>query len=303
MPVPRVTVLGSVNIDLVATAAARPAPGETVLGTGFSTGPGGKGSNQAIAAARAGASVRFLGAVGDDLFAAQLRRALTGAGVDTTGLRQVAGPSGVAVIVVDGSGENSIVVVGGANAAVRDLTDLDLAAIADADVLLCQLELPLEVVVAAARQARSAGTTVFLNPSPVQPLPDELLDAVDVLIVNETEARQLGDAVLDRVPHLVTTLGARGATLRGPDGGTHHATPPPVQVVDTTGAGDAFAGTLAASWPSDAGDALDRACAAGALATTRLGAAASAPTRAEVDAALRPVEHTRAAPPRGAGPT
>ncbi|MFC9788551.1 ribokinase [Rhodococcus sp. NPDC127528] len=274
MPVPRVTVLGSVNIDLVATTAARPEPGETVLGESFSTGPGGKGSNQAVAAARAGAAVRFLGAVGDDPFAAELRGALAGAGVDTTGLREVAGPSGVAVIVVDGSGENSIVVVGGANTTVRDLTDADRSAIAEADVLLCQLELPLGVVTAAARHARSAGTTVFLNPSPVQPLPDALLDAVDVLIVNETEARQLGDAVLGRVPHLVTTLGADGATLRGPDGSLHRATPPAVEVVDTTGAGDAFAGTLAASWPSGPADALDRACAAGALATTRRGATA-----------------------------
>ncbi|TQF73421.1 ribokinase [Rhodococcus spelaei] len=287
MPATRVTVLGSINMDLVAATARRPAPGETVLGASFSTGPGGKGSNQAIAAARAGAAVNFVGAVGDDAFALELRQALVDAEVDTALLREVEGPSGVAVIVVDESGENSIIVVGGANSTVRDLTDLDLSAIADADVLLCQLELPLGAVTAGARRAKSAGTTVALNPSPVQPLPDDLLDAVDVLIVNETEAEQIGESVLARVPHLVVTLGARGATLRGPDGRTQHASPPVVEVVDTTGAGDAFAGTLVASWHLGAAAALDRACAAGALATTRGGAAASAPTRAAVDAALR----------------
>jgi ribokinase len=285
MSAPRITVLGSINMDLVTTTPRLPAPGETILGHGFSTGPGGKGSNQAIAAARAGARVRFLGAVGDDAFARELRAALDGARVDADLLRETEGPSGVAVISVDDSGENSIVVVSGANAAMRDPTDAELGAIADADLLLSQLELPLATVIAGARHARANGTTVILNPSPVQPLPDELLACVDVLVVNETEAAQLGAATLERVPDVVTTLGARGATLRGPGGVELHSEPPTVEVVDTTGAGDAFAGTLAASWHLGREVALARACAAGALATTRAGAG-SAPTHAEVDAAL-----------------
>ncbi|MET4614232.1 ribokinase [Rhodococcus sp. PvR044] len=285
MSAPRITVLGSINMDLVTTAPRLPAPGETVLGHGFSTGPGGKGSNQAIAAARAGAEVRFLGAVGDDAFAPELRAALVGAGVDTSLLREAEGPSGVAVISVDDSGENSIVVVSGANAALREPTDAELGAIADADLLLSQLELPLAAVTAGARHARANGTTVILNPSPAAQLPDELMACVDVLVVNETEAAQLGAATLARVPDVVTTLGARGATLRGAGGLRLRSEPPAVEVVDTTGAGDAFAGTLAASWHLGRKVALARACAAGALATTRAGAG-SAPTRAEVDAAL-----------------
>ncbi|MFF0814410.1 ribokinase [Rhodococcus sp. NPDC003318] len=270
-------------MDLIARTATRPAAGETVLGTAFVTGPGGKGSNQAIAAARAGADVSFLGAVGDDGFAEVLRRALHDAGVDTTLLRTAAGPSGVAVIVVDDTGENSIVVVPGANATVEALTAAELDRIAGADTVLCQLELPIATVAACAVHARGSGTTVFLNPSPAQSLPDDLVAAVDVLLVNETEARQLGAATLDRVPHVVTTLGGRGARWRGPNGAEVHASAPRVDVVDTTGAGDAFAGTLAASWHLGPEVALRRAVAAGALATTRAGAAASCPTAGEVD--------------------
>lgn len=246
MPGPRITVLGSINMDLVTMTPRLPTPGETILGHSFATGPGGKGSNQAIAAARAGAEVTFLGTVGDDAFALELRQTLVDAEVDATLLREVEGPSGVAVISVDDSGENSIIVVSGANATVRDLTDAELGAIADADILLCQLELPLSVVTAGARHGRANATTVILNASPVRPLPDDLLGSVDVLIVNETESAQLGSGTLARVPHLVTTLGARGASHRGPDVGRLHADPPAVHVVDTTGAGDAFAGTLAA---------------------------------------------------------
>ncbi len=282
----RVTVLGSVNMDLVATTAVRPAGGETVLGTGFATGPGGKGSNQAIAASRAGARTCFLGAVGDDAFAATLRGTLAAAGVDIDLLRVIPGPSGVAVIVVDAAGENSIVVVPGANGAFTDLGDQELARIAQSDVLLCQLETPMDTVVAGATHAHSAGTLVFVNPSPVQPLPPDLIGSVDVLIVNEAEFAQLGSATVERVPHVVTTLGGRGATWRGPDGVAVHVAAPPVAVVDTTGAGDAFAGTLAASWHLGPERALRRAVVGGSLATTRAGAAASSPTADEVDALL-----------------
>ncbi|MFD1811206.1 ribokinase [Rhodococcus gannanensis] len=277
-----VTVLGSVNMDLVTTAHRLPEPGETVLGTGFHTGPGGKGANQATAAARAGANVTFLGAVGDDAFAPELRAALDAAGVDTDLVRETAGPSGIAAITVDAGGENSIVVVSGANATVYTLTEPELDRIAETDVLLMQLELPLSTVTDAAAHARRSDTLVILNPSPVQPLPDSLLDAVDVLIVNETEARQL--IATARVPYVVTTLGAAGAHLLGPDLDMT-APAPPVDVVDTTGAGDAFAGTFAACWYRGPEVALRRAVAAGALAATRPGAAA-APSAAEVDAIL-----------------
>ncbi|WP_174184451.1 ribokinase [Nocardia barduliensis] len=282
---PAIVVLGSINMDLVTTTGRRPVPGETVLGTGFAMVPGGKGANQAIAAQRAGGDARFLGAIGTDVFAAELRRTLTDAGVSTDRLRTVAGPSGVATIVVDGGGENSIIVVGGANARMTDLTEHDLAAIAAADILLCQLEIPVGTVAAAARHARANGTTVLLNPSPVRRLPAELWADVDVAVVNSGEAERLG-ADLDSVAHLVITRGATGADYRGPGDARLSRPSPRVDVVDTTGAGDAFTGALAAAWHRGPEWALTWACAAGALATTRLGASSSIPTREEITAAL-----------------
>ncbi len=276
-------VVGSINMDLVARAARMPAPGETVLGTSFATTPGGKGSNQAIAAAKAGADVAFVGAVGDDTFALELRQTLVDAEVDAERLREVPGPSGVAAITVDSSGQNSIIVVPGANSLVVDLTHDELAAIADADVLLCQLEIPLDTVTAAARHAATHGTVVILNPSPAQPLPDGLVGAVDVLVVNETEERQLGEDALTRVQHVVTTLGADGARYRGPGGEQLRVAAPSVDAVDTTGAGDAFAGALASAWSRGPLAALTFACAAGALTATRPGASAASPTRAEIE--------------------
>lgn len=276
-------VVGSINMDLVTRAARMPAPGETVLGTSFATTPGGKGSNQAIAAAKAGADVAFVGAVGDDTFALELRQTLVDAEVDAERLREVPGPSGVAAITVDSSGQNSIIVVPGANSLVVDLTHDELAAIADADVLLCQLEIPLDTVTAAARHAATHGTVVILNPSPAQPLPDGLVGAVDVLVVNETEERQLGEDALTRVQHVVTTLGADGARYRGPGGEQLRVAAPSVDAVDTTGAGDAFAGALASAWSRGPLAALTFACAAGALTATRPGASAASPTRAEIE--------------------
>ncbi|MGY2091119.1 ribokinase [Nocardia gipuzkoensis] len=282
---PAIVVLGSINMDLVTTTGRRPEPGETVLGTGFAMVPGGKGANQAVAARRAGGEVRFLGAIGTDVFAAELRRTLTDAAVSTDRLRTVAGPSGVATIVVDGDGENSIIVVGGANARMTGLTDHDLAAIAAADILLCQLEIPVDTVAAAAHHARANGTTVVLNPSPVRRLPAELWADVDVAVVNSGEAERLG-ADLDPVAHLVVTRGAAGADYRGTAGARLSRPSPQVDVVDTTGAGDAFTGALAAAWHRGPEWALTWSCAAGALATTRLGASSSIPTREEITAAL-----------------
>lgn len=282
---PTVVVLGSVNMDLVTTTDTRPTPGETVLGSGFATVPGGKGANQAIAAARSGARVRFLGAVGDDAFGTTLRSTLAEAGVDTALLRTVDGPSGVATIVVDGNGENSIIVVAGANGRVTELTEEEFAAIAAADILLCQLEIPLETVTAAARHAHAAETIVALNPSPVRPLPAELWREVDLAIVNSLESERYS-AELDRVPHVVRTLGGDGAVHRRADGTEFAVAGRTVDVVDTTGAGDAFTGALVATWATGPHTALNWANAAGAVATTRLGASSSIPDRARIDALL-----------------
>ncbi|WP_069166698.1 ribokinase [Nocardia altamirensis] len=283
--VPAIAVLGSINMDLVTTTERRPEPGETLLGTGFAMVPGGKGSNQAIAAQRAGGAVQFLGAVGDDVFAGELRRVLTDSGVGVRRLRTVDGPSGIASIVVDSGGENTIIVVGGANARLTELTEDDLDIIAAADILLCQLEIPLDTVSAAARHARANGTTVLLNPSPVQRLPAELLANVDVAVVNSGEAAELG-ADLAAIDHVVVTRGGDGVTYRGPDGTELSQPSLRVEVVDTTGAGDAFTGALAAAWHRGPEWALTWAAAAGALATTKLGASSSIPTSAEITAAL-----------------
>lgn len=282
---PAIVVLGSINMDLVTTTTRRPVPGETVLGSGFAMVPGGKGANQAIAARRAGGAVRFLGAVGDDVFAGELRGALTDAAVRTDRLRTVAGPSGIATIVVDDEGENSIIVVGGANTRMTELTEDDLAAIAAADILLCQLEIPIETVAAAASRARAHDTTVLVNPSPVRALPADLWTNIDVAVVNSVEAERLGTD-LDTVAHLVVTRGAAGADYRGPGGARLSRPSPRVDVVDTTGAGDAFTGALAAAWHRGPEWALTWACAAGALATTRLGASSAIPAREEITAAL-----------------
>lgn len=290
---PRIVVVGSINMDLTTSVSRFPAPGETLLGTAFATSAGGKGSNQAISAAKAGGDVTFIGAVGDDGFGSQLLGTLREAGVDTSLLRTVDGASGIAAITVDSNAENSIIVVAGANASVTELTEADLDAIAGADVLLCQLEIPLPTVTVAARHARANDTTVVLNPSPVQELPEKLISAVDVLIVNQTESEQLG-SITDRVPYLVTTLGADGADLRD-HAGTVHADSPMVTPVDTTGAGDAFAGAFAVEWVLDHQRALPFAAAAGSLATTVHGAAASSPRRSDTETVLANINASRRA--------
>ncbi|WP_024794620.1 ribokinase [Tomitella biformata] len=281
---PRIVVVGSANMDLITTVGRRPEPGETVLGSTFATAPGGKGANQAIAAARAGGDVAFLGAVGTDGFGKTMSDALSAAGVDITGLRLLDGASGIASITVDGTAENSIIVVPGANGEFAGLTAQDRSVVASASVLLCQLEIPLATVIEAARAAHDAGAFVMLNPSPARELPTELLERVDLLIVNESEAEQIGSHAVE---HVVTTLGAGGARYRGP-GGDARASSPEVRVVDTTGAGDAFAGALAVAWAEGGGvvgwepsAALRFGCVAGALATRAEGA--SAPSRVEIE--------------------
>ena len=268
-------MLGSINMDLVVRTGNLPVPGETTAGTDFVTLPGGKGANQAIAAARAGGRVSFVGAIGDDDYGRRLAEGLAAARVSTDRLGRVPGSSGIALITVDDAAENTIVVVPGANARVR-VANPDAELIAGADMLLIQLELPVETVLGGARVAAGAGVPVLLNPSPVAPLTAELLDLITVLVLNEGEAAALGPAALAGVPHLVTTLGAAGARYAGPDGACCEVPAPPVVAVDTTGAGDAFTGTLAVAWARGLApaDALRLAGEAGAQATTYHGATA-----------------------------
>ncbi|MCW4355261.1 ribokinase [Hoyosella sp. YIM 151337] len=275
----RIAVLGSVNMDVVVRATRLPAPGETVLGESRTEMPGGKGANQAVAAARMGAQVWFIGAVGNDPAAAVLRERFAGAGVGVSELRTIDGPSGLASITVGSDGENSIVVIPGANSAVERLSAPDLARIRDCDLLLMQLELPISVVEEAAAVAHRAGVTVILNPSPFQPLSKSLLSRCDALIANEVEHQQLGSSAA-RVRHLIVTRGAAGAWLRSTGGESLRVAALSVAAVDTTGAGDAFAGACAALWHTGAASAVHWGCVAGALAATRTGA--YSPTYGEV---------------------
>lgn len=284
-PASPIVVLGSVNMDLVTTTSRLPHPGETVLGNSFTTVPGGKGGNQAIAAAKAGGEVLFIGAVGTDDFGTQLAQVLEAGGVSVALLRHVKGPSGIAAITVDDHAENSIVVIQGANAAVIGLTDADREAVCTAGLLVCQLEIPMTAVISAAGVAAAAGVPVLLNPSPARELPAELLTSVSILVLNEGEAAAIGAAAMVGIPHVVTTLGAAGAHYRGPDE-EFEIRAPTVEALDSTGAGDAFTGALAAAWTSGLSPrrSVQLACAAGALATLTPGAATSSPTRAAIDA-------------------
>ncbi|MFD7706254.1 ribokinase [Streptomyces sp. NPDC059786] len=290
-----IAVLGSANMDLVAYVAKAPQRGETVTGREFLEIPGGKGVNQAIAAARAGADVSMIGAVGTDSFGTGLRNALEHSGVETGHLRTNEGRSGLAHIVVDDEGGNAIVVIPGVNATVDHLATGDENLIASAQALLLQLEIPLAAVTAGAGTARRHGVRTVLTPSPVQPLPPELLDSVDLLVANEREAAALSGvpeplgaaaALLDRVGEVVITLGAAGClyAARGAEPLTVPA--PRVTAVDSTGAGDTFVGTLAVALTEGRPmtDALVWASAAASLAVQRIGAAPSMPTRPEIDA-------------------
>ncbi|MGN9808332.1 ribokinase [Micromonospora sp. BQ11] len=292
MPQTRVVVVGSANMDLVGTAPALPRPGETVLGTDFVMVPGGKGANQAVAAVRAGASCAFLGAIGSDAFGVTLRARITAAGVDTSQLRVTYGTSGVALVMVSADGENAIVVSPGANASLTGLTDDERTLVREADVLVAQLEIPVETVTEAALTARDAGTRVVLNAAPARPLPAELLAATDLLVVNEGEAHALTGrgsdeprALLDLVPRAVLTLGGAGALYVDRDGTTVHVPAFAVDVVDSTAAGDAFTAALAVAWGEgrELLDAVRWASAAGAACVRRLGASVALPRRAEID--------------------
>lgn len=289
-PMAAVCVVGSVNLDLSLGVDALPRPGETVLASSLTQAPGGKGGNQAVAAARAGAQVQFVGAVGDDAAAGQLRAHLEANGVGLDGAVEIPGPSGTAIVVVDASAENTIVVAPGANGRFTLTDDRARAVVGNCDVMLTQLEIPVDTAVAAAQQARSAGAVVVVNASPAGQDPGslgELAAAADVVITNEDEANEWPW----RPTHLVVTLGSRGARYVGADG-EFTVPAPAVDPVDTTGAGDVFAGVLAANWPPNAGSpdqrrlALQRACAAGALATLVPGAGDCAPDAEAIEKAL-----------------
>ena len=299
-----VTVVGSLNMDLVVRAPRIPEPGETIIGGEFRTVPGGKGANQAVAAARLGAQVAMVGRVGGDAFGGLLLDNLAAAGVDHTFVaRDAEAATGVALIEVDDAGQNSIVVVSGANMRLAPVdVEAAAAAIGVADVLLLQLESPLETVTRAAQVAHAQGVTVILNPAPARPVPDGLLGLVDVLIPNESETALLtglpvggqeeteaAAAALRRmgVATVILTLGGRGALLAHA-GGVELFPAFDVTPVDTTAAGDAFVGGLAVALAE--GRPLQEAVrwgnAAGALATMTLGAQPSLPTRQALERML-----------------
>lgn len=296
-----VLVVGSLNMDLRIRTPRLPAPGETLTGSGFDTDGGGKGANQAVAAARQGARVAMLGAVGQDAHGAALLAALQADGIDTHAVEHIAGtPSGTAAILLMPDGENSIVVIPGANHALTpERVRAQAARLRQAHVVVAQLECPLDAVAEALAIAREAGAVTVLNAAPVQPLGDALLGQLDWLVVNEieaaalagtpvpgpAEARAVAEQLRRRGPRQVlVTLGAEGLVLAGPEG-TLALPAPRVQAVDTTGAGDTVVGALAAALAAGRPlrEALTRAQAAAALAVTRLGTQSAMPTAAEVD--------------------
>ncbi len=297
-----VVVFGSVNLDLIAHVAHLPKPGETVGGGSFLSAPGGKGANQALAAARAGAKVRFLGAVGNDAFAEQALVTLREAGIDLSALRTLVQPTGTALILVEESGENLIAVASGANYALsaENLADQTFE---PGQVVVSQLEMDLVETKAVLRQAKAAGARVFLNLAPFRPAAVTLIEHADLLVLNKGESQGLaqelsvsaGDearlcAALARKTgrDVVVTLGAAGLVARI---GTEdlRVPSPAVEVVDSVGAGDSFCGYLAEALAHKT--LLERkdlafAATAGALACTRRGAQPAIPLRGEVEAAL-----------------
>ncbi|WP_275332171.1 ribokinase [Nodosilinea sp. PGN35] len=311
VPSPKtIHVFGSLNMDLVCRTPRLPQSGETVLGTDFATLPGGKGANQAVAAARLGVATTMVGRVGNDAFGRQLVQELQGAGVDTSGVTTAAdGPTGVAAIAVDEVGHNTIVVVPGANGGVGDeevkrLTD----GLGPGDLVLLQFEVPLPTVMAAAQAAHAQGATVIVDPAPAHDhLPPEFFKTVNILTPNQTEASQLtglavsdvataqaaaGQLVRRGVAVAIVKLGEQGAVVAD-GGGSFHQPPLPVKAIDTVAAGDAFNGGLAVALAE--GRALKEAVAfANAVAAASVmvsGAQASMPTRSRVAALQMGLKH------------
>ncbi len=296
-----IAVIGSANADLVVQVSRRPAGGETILGSDLVITPGGKGANQAVAASLIGGDVRFIGCVGDDPYGQMLRASLAGAGADVSGLGSVPGATGCALIFVTPDGENSIVVAPGANGAVTPayLRDCEHAWVA-ADVVVLQLEIPMDAVELVAGECRSRGTRLMLNAAPAAVLAASVLEGCDPLVVNESEAmillgeppeawtnpEDVGRRLLGMGPKsVVITLGASGALAMGADGTLHREPGRKVEAVDTTGAGDAFVGALATVLAAGRtlAEGLVTATEVAALSVQRPGAQSSYPSIAEGD--------------------
>jgi ribokinase len=277
---PRITVVGSINLDLVARCGRLPRPGETVTDAELSRAPGGKGANQAVAAARLGAEVRFIGRVGNDEYAGLATRGLEEAGVNLSLQVDDEESTGIALVVVDWEGENQIVVVPGVNKRL----DPDAIAVGETDALICQLEIEDNAIEAAAGQ-----TDAFfcLNAAPARQVSDAILQRADLIVANSFEIDALGSSPLGAL--FAVTLGAEGALLMDDGEEVARARPPEVHAVDGTAAGDAFTACLVVSLLGglDRHQALERACAAGAIAASRQGAQPSLPTAVEVDEILR----------------
>lgn len=305
MAAPKICVVGSSNLDMNSYVTRFPAPGETVHGQRFSTGYGGKGANQAVMAARLGAAVTFVGKVGNDIFGQDMLANFRAEGIDASYVQTTdEAASGVAVITIDATGMNSIIVIPGANGLLT-AADVEAAqpAIEGADVLVCQLEVPMPANLAALRIARKAGKTIILNPAPVsEAVPDELLRLSDVVCPNENESTlltgqpvaSLDDAeaaariLLERgAPQVIVTLGERGSLLV--DAGQKvHVAAPSVKAIDTTGAGDAFVGTLAYFLAAGAPitEAMRRANQIAAISVQHPGTQTSYPRTAELPPGL-----------------
>ena len=301
---PTIVVLGSINMDLIGAAPRLPSPGETVLGGDFSTAPGGKGANQALAAARMGASVRMIGRVGSDVFGPQLLDTLTAYGVDVTGVVEDAdAASGVAMILLDASRENRILVASGANMRCDDAQVAAAASALDgADALMLQCEIPPAASLQAARTAKERDVLVVWDPAPAEGFPPEAYELVDVLTPNQTEATALtGIDVTDAesaeaAARALVSRGVRAAVVKLGEAGAFYlsndeigyVSPFEVETVDTVAAGDAFGAALtcALAEGNPLPEAVRFASAAGALAVTRPGAQNAMPTRPEVDALL-----------------
>ncbi len=295
---PNILVIGSLNADLVVRAPRFPQPGETISGDDLQIIPGGKGANQAVAAARQGASVAMLGRVGRDSFGPFLMDSLKSNHVDVTHVRTDDSATGTATIIVDGNGQNSIVLSAGANGKVSP-ADVDSASALRPSLILLQLEIPIPTVLHAAQRARQNGSHVILNPAPAKPIPDELISLADFIIPNETElslltgmevkdipsAEKAAKVLLDRgAKNVIVTLGSKGALLVSGNQMTQ-VNAYKVDVVDTTAAGDAFIGGFASALlrELEIEDAVQYANACGALATTKFGAQPSLPTKEEVE--------------------
>lgn len=301
----KITIIGSSNTDLMMQVDKTPGPGETIIGKQFSVNPGGKGANQAVAAARAGGDVSFIGCIGKDVFGNLAIEKLDKDNIDTSSIfRDSDAPSGMALVYVDANGENSISIAPGSNFELSPKNiDESLGKLSNTKIILTQLEIPIETVERAAHLARKQGITFILDPAPAASLSDNLMGNVDIITPNETEAEKLTGIALTNetnirsaceklhkqgVGTIIITLGSRGAFLSNSD---YCLLIPTYKVdpIDTTGAGDIFNGALARAMSEyeDIREALKFANAAAAISVTKLGAQASAPKKSEIEAFLK----------------